>query len=158
MLAAFLKKQQEIAQPPGTAKFFADQAANYKQQLDQAQQQLAEYQQQNKIVSLPDSEDTLDRQINDEQTDLRATDAQISALSQQLSSQTLHLRSIPCTANDRGAHHSERLLDRAVEHDARRTRKPANVALTKFTANDRLVQEIDKQIKDTKRPCQRLSR
>ncbi len=150
LLAAFLKKQQELAQPPGTAKFFADQAANYKQQLDQAQQQLAEYQQQNKIVSLPDSEDTLDRQINDEQTDLRATDAQISALSQQLSSQTLHLRSIPSrqmTAvrtipND---YSIERLNTMLAELENQRTS-----LMTKFTANDRLVQEIDKQIKDTK--------
>ena len=30
LLAAFLEKQRDIAQPPGTAKFFADQAASYK--------------------------------------------------------------------------------------------------------------------------------
>lgn len=150
LLAAFLKKQQELAQPPGTAKFFADQAAGYKQQLDQAQEKLAEYQQQNKIVSLPDSEETLDRQISDEQTDLRATDAQISALSQQLSSQTLHLRSIPSrqmTAvrtipND---YSIERLNTMLAELENQRTS-----LMTKFTANDRLVQEIDKQISDTK--------
>src|SRR6202007_2425148 len=68
LLTAFLKKQQDIAQPPGTSQFFAQQAASYKQQLDQAQQQLAAYQQQNKIVSLPDSEQALDREINDAQT------------------------------------------------------------------------------------------
>ncbi len=158
LLAAFMKKQRDIAQPPGTAKFFAAQADNYKQQLDQAQQQLAEYQQQNKIVSLGDSEQNLDREINDEQTDLRATDAQISSLSQQLSSQTQHLRSLPTrqmTAvrtipND---YSIERLNTMLAQLENQRTS-----LMTKFTANDRLVQEIDKQISDTKQALAKAQR
>ena len=150
LLTAFLKKQQDIAQPPGTSKFFADQAATYKRQLDQAQQQLADYQQQNKIVSLPDSEQALDREINDEQTDLRSTDAEISELTQQLGSQTLHLRSIPArqmtevrtVPND---YSIERLNTMLAELENKRTS-----LLTKFTDNDRLVQEVDRQIADTK--------
>jgi len=150
LLAAFLKKQQDIAQPPGTAKFFADQAASYKQQLDQAQQQLAAYQQQNKIVSLPDSESTLDREINDAQTELRATDAQISSINQQIGSQTAHLRSLPdrqttqvrTIPND---YSIERLNTMLAELQNKRT-----TLLTKFTDNDRLVQEVNQQIADTK--------
>jgi uncharacterized protein involved in exopolysaccharide biosynthesis len=150
LLAAFLKKQQDIAQPPGTAKFFADQAASYKQQLDQAQAQLASYQQQNKIVSLPDSETALDRDINDAQTELRATDAQISALTQQIGSQTSHLRSLPdrqttqvrTLPNDYSV---ERMNTMLAELENKRT-----TLLTKFTENDRLVQEVNQQIADTK--------
>lgn len=150
LLAAFMKKQQDIAQPPGTAEFFAAQATNYKHQLDQAQQQLAEYQQQNKIVTLSDSEESLDREINDEQTDLRTTDAQISALSQQLTSQTAHLHSLPSRQmtqirtipND---YSIERLNTMLAQLENQRTS-----LMTKFTSSDRLVQEIDKQIGDTK--------
>jgi uncharacterized protein involved in exopolysaccharide biosynthesis len=149
LLAAFLKKQQDIAQPPGTAKFFTDQAASYKQQLDQAQQQLAAYQQQNKIVSLPDSESALDREINDAQTELRSTDAQISELTQQLGSQTAHLHSIPARQRTQertipNDYSIERLNTMLAELENKRT-----TLLTKFTANDRLVQEVDKQIADT---------
>lgn len=151
LLSAFLKKQQEIAQPPGTAKFFADQAANYKQQLDQAQQQLAEYQQQNKIVTLSDSEENLDREINDAKTDLRATDAQISALSQQLSSQTRHLQSIPSRQMTEvrtipNEYSVEQLNTMLAQLENQRTS-----LMTKFTSNDRLVQEVDKQISDTRK-------
>ncbi len=150
LLTAFLKKQQDIAQPPGTSKFFAQQAASYKQQLDQAQQQLAAYQQQNKIVSLQGSEQALDRQINDAQTDLRSTDAQISELTQQLGSETHHLHTIPARQmtqvrtipND---YSIERLNTMLAELENKRTS-----LLTKFTANDRLVQEVDRQISDTK--------
>lgn len=150
LLAAFLKKQQNIAQPPGTSEFFAQKAANYKQLLDQAQQQLAEYQQQNKIVSLPDSEQALDREINDAQTDLRITDAQISELSQQIGSQTARLHSIPSRQmtevrtipND---YSIERLNTMLAELENKRT-----ALLTKFTDNDRLVQEVSRQIADTR--------
>jgi uncharacterized protein involved in exopolysaccharide biosynthesis len=149
LLTAFLKKQEEIAQPPGTSKFFADQAASYKQQLDQAQEQLAAYQQKNDIVSLPDSEQSLDREINDAQTDLRATDAQISELTNQLGSQTHLLRTIPdrqmtqvrTIPND---YSIERLNTMLADLENKRTS-----LLTKFTANDRLVQEVDRQIADT---------
>lgn len=150
LLSAFLKKQQDIAQPPGTYKFFADQAASYKQQLDQAQQQLAQYQQDNKIVSLPDSEQALDREINDAQTDLRETDAQIGALTEQLSSQTQHLKGISPRQTTEvrtipNEYSVEQLNTMLAQLDNQRTS-----LLTKFTANDRLVQQVNQQIADTR--------
>ncbi len=155
LLAAFLKKQQDIAQPPGTSKFFADQAASYKQQLDQAQQQLAEYQQQNKIVSVPDSEQVLDRQINDAQTELRATDAEISGLTEQLGSATRQLHSIPARQTTQvrtipNDYSIERLNTMLAELGNKRTS-----LLTKFTENDRLVQEVETQIAETKTALQK---
>lgn len=150
LLTAFLAKQKEIAQPPGTTQFFAAQADSYKQQLDQAQQQLAQFQQQQQIVSLPDTEQSIDREINDAQTDLRETDAQISELTQQLGTQTRQLRAIPSRQmtqvrtlpND---YSIERLNTMIAELENKRT-----TLLTKFTSNDRLVQEVDRQIADTR--------
>lgn len=150
LLTAFLTKQKEIAQPPGTSEFFAAQAANYKQQLDQAQQQLAQFQQQQQIVTLSDTEQSLDREINEAETDLRGTDAQISELSQQLGTQTRQLHTIPqrqmtqvrTVPNDYSV---ERLNTMLAELENKRT-----TLLTKFTNNDRLVQEVNQQIADTK--------
>lgn len=150
LLAAFLKKQQDIAQPPGTSQFFAQKAESYKQELDQAQQQLAEYQQQNKIVSLPDSEQELDREIFEAQSDLRTTDAQISGLSKQIDSQMVHLHAIPSRQTTQvrtipNDYSIERLNTMLAELENKRT-----TLLTKFTPNDRLVQEVDRQISDTR--------
>ncbi len=149
LLAAFMKKQQDIAQPPGTSQFFAQKAESYKQQLDQAQQQLAEYQQQNKIVSLPDSEQELDREIFESQSDLRTTDAQISGLSKQIDSQMVHLHAIPSRHTTQvrtipNDYSIERLNTMLAELENKRT-----TLLTKFTPNDRLVQEVNRQISDT---------
>jgi uncharacterized protein involved in exopolysaccharide biosynthesis len=150
LLTAFLAKQREIAQPPGTAKFFADEAERYKNELDQAQQQLAQYQQDHQIVSLGDTEQNNDREINDAETDLRNTDAQISELTQQLGTETRQLKSIPTrqTTQQRiipNDYSVERLNTMLAELENQRTS-----LLTKFTPEDRLVQEIDKKIADTK--------
>jgi len=150
LLSAFLEKQREIAQPPGTAKFFADEAANYKRDLDKAQQELAQYQQQQNIVTLQDSEQALDRSINDAQAELRNTDAQLGAIQKQLGTQTRQLKSLPTRQmtqvrtlpNDYSV---ERLNTMLAELQNQRTS-----LLTKFTPNDRLVQQVEKQIADTK--------
>jgi uncharacterized protein involved in exopolysaccharide biosynthesis len=150
LLSAFLEKQRDIAQPPGTAKFFADQAANYKRDLDEAQQKLAEHQQQQSIVSLQDTEQALDRSINDAQAELRMTDAQLGSIQKQLGTQTRQLRSLPnrqmtqvrTLPNDYSV---ERLNTMLAELQNQRTS-----LLTKFTPNDRMVQQVEKQISDTK--------
>ena len=150
LLTAFLVKQKQIAQPPGTAQFFATQAASYKQRLDQAQQQLAAFQKQEKIVSLPSTEQALDSEIDQTQSELRATNAQISELSRQLGSQTAHLRTIPprqmtevrTIPND---YSIERLNTMLAQMENKRTS-----LLTRFTPKDRLVQEINRQIAQTR--------
>ena len=59
MLAAFIARQRQISRPPGAAKFFAEQAERYKNQLAQAQQALAEFQNRQKLVNVNDREATL---------------------------------------------------------------------------------------------------
>jgi uncharacterized protein involved in exopolysaccharide biosynthesis len=151
LLNAFLAKQREIAQPPGTTLFFASEAARYKSELDQAQQALAEYQQQHQIVSLGDTEQARDREINDAETELRATDAKIGEESQRIMTDLNQLGSIPrrqetqerTLPNDYSV---ERLNTMLAELENKRTS-----LLTKFTPEDRLVQETDQQIADTKK-------
>jgi uncharacterized protein involved in exopolysaccharide biosynthesis len=150
LLNAFLAKQREIAQPPGTAQFFASEAARYKGELDQAQKDLASYQQQHNIVSLGDTEQTKDREINDAQTELRSIDAKIGEESQRINTQVGQLKAIP----DRQAT-QERTLpnDYSVERLNTMLAELANKRtslLTKFNPADRMVQEIDRQIADTK--------
>jgi uncharacterized protein involved in exopolysaccharide biosynthesis len=150
LLNAFLLKQREIAQPPGTAQFFASEAARYKNDLDQAQRALAEYQQQHQIVSLGDSEQARDREINDAQTELRATDAQISEASERIGTEVGQLKSIPSRQQTQertlpNDYSVERLNTMLAELQNKRT-----TLLTKYTPEDRLVQEADRQIADTK--------
>jgi protein tyrosine kinase modulator len=150
LLTAFMAKQHKIGHPPGTAQFFATEAASYKQQLDNAQQQLAAYQQEHQIVSLPNTEETLNQQITETQNDLRGTDAQISEVSQSLNTQVAQLQHIPTrqltqertSPNDYSVEQMNTML---AQLENKRTS-----LLTQFTPNDRLVQEVNKQIADTR--------
>ena len=150
LLAAFLAKQRDIAQPPGTADFFAAEATRYKKDLDDAQQRLAAFQQNQQIVSLPDTEQSIDTQINAAQAELRDTDAQISEMSQKLSTQTRQLKGISTrqTTVERtvpNEYSVEQLNTMLAELENKRT-----TLMTRFTPSDRLVQEVSKQIADTK--------
>lgn len=150
LLNAFVAKHKELGHPAGTAQFFASEAARYKKDLDDAQQQLATYQQQQQIVSLPDTEQTIDRQITDAQNGIRSTDAQISEISDRLSTQTRQLRSVPPRQNTQertipNDYSVERLNTLIAELQNKRTS-----LLTKFNPQDRLVQEVDQQIANTK--------
>jgi uncharacterized protein involved in exopolysaccharide biosynthesis len=150
LLDAFLSKHKEIGHPAGTTQFFTTEAARYKKELDDAQQQLASYQQQQQIVSLPDTEQTIDHQVTDAQNELRSTDAQISEVSDRLAMQTYQLRSIPTRQNTQertipNDYSVERLNTLLAELQNKRTS-----LLTKFTPQDRLVQETDEQIANTK--------
>lgn len=150
LLAAFLAKQRGLGHPPGTYKFFASEANRYKGELDVAQQQLAQYQQNHQIVSLPDREQTLDRQIADAQSQLRSTDAQIGEMTQRLNAEMAELKHVPArqqteervAQNDYSVGQLNTML--AVLENKRTT------LLTKFTPTDRLVRETDKKIADTK--------
>jgi uncharacterized protein involved in exopolysaccharide biosynthesis len=150
LLNAFMAKQEQLGHPAGTSEFFASEAARYKKELDDAQQQLADFQQKNQIVSLGDTEQTYDRQITDAQNALRNTDVQISEVSRRLDTQKGQLshlsprqftqeRTLP---NDYSVERMNTLL---TDLENKRT-----ALLTKFTPNDRLVQEVDQQIANTK--------
>lgn len=150
LLTAFLAKHREIAQPPGTTQFFANEAARYKNELDKAEQELAAFQQQNQIVTLPDTEQRVDHEISDAETDLRSTEAQIGELTQRIASGTSQLHSIsPRQATQQRTipndYSVERLNTMLAELQNQRTS-----LLTKFTPQDRLVQEIDRKIADTR--------
>lgn len=151
LLTAFLAKQRELALPAGTAKFFGDQAARYKAQLDQAQQQLADYQQQHQIVTLADSEQDKNREIELSGADLRNTDIEISSIEQRIGTETQQLKSIPPrqTTQQRqipADYSVEQLNTMLAQLENERT-----ALLTKFTPNDRMVQEVDQKIANTKK-------
>lgn len=151
LLTAFMAKQRELAMPAGTTKFFADQAARYKSELDQAQQELASYQQQHQIVSLTDSEQDANREINQAEDELRNTEAEISATEQRIATGTQQLKTIPPRQTTQ-----QRILPNQLSIEQLNTllaslENQRTELLTKYTSNDRLVQEVNQKIANTKK-------
>ena len=81
LLNAFLSKQREIELPSGASAFFAGQASQYKQQLETAEHDLAAFQQKAGVVSLPEREMQLEKEVSDLEADKRLVDLQFADLS-----------------------------------------------------------------------------
>jgi uncharacterized protein involved in exopolysaccharide biosynthesis len=149
LLDAFLAKQREIEHSTGASSFFATEAKRYKAELDDAQQQLAGYQQRNQIVSLPEKEATIENQIAQLEDQIRATQVAITEASSRVSGGQGQLRTMPAREST-----SERLIPNTYTVEQLTTllanlQNQRTAALVKFLPTDRMVVELDKQIADT---------
>ncbi len=147
VLASFLDEKRRLMQPAGLRQMFAQQADQYKEQWQEAQQQLSQFQRDHGLVSITDQEDLLQKQILSVSTDLQTADAeiaftrdkirgdttQISATPQRL---TTHKTEIPDTGS------VDQLHKQLNDLEQRRAE-----LLTKYRSDDRLVQQVDSQIK-----------
>ncbi len=149
LLKAFLAKQREIERSTGASTFFAGEADRYKQQLDQAQQELAQYQQASKIVSLGTSEATLETQINALEDAVRSTQVQLTEAQNRVGSDRRQLGSMPerVSTQQRSVYNLqsvEQLTGELTQLQNERTKR-----LARYQPTDRLVTELNEQIATT---------
>jgi uncharacterized protein involved in exopolysaccharide biosynthesis len=147
----YLNEHLKVHSASGTYEFFDRQARFYEQRLKELQSKLAEFRGQRDIVLLGQQKDLNLRKMVDLEATLKETEAayreneqRIQTLRQQLGKLTPRIttqaRKLP------NQYSVERLNTMLVELQNRRTE-----LLTKFRPDDRLVQQVDQQIADTRR-------
>lgn len=141
----------------GAYELFDKQANLYQQQLRVLQEQLSSFHQQRNIVTLSEQKDLNLRKLLDLQASLKDTEAAQSANSgkiTRLRDQLAHLNPRITTQARRlpNQYSVERLNTMMVEFQNRRTELAA-----KYQPQDRLIQELDKQIADTKNALDRAN-
>jgi len=151
LLSAFMAKQRGLQRPTGTAKFFADEAAKYKNQWDAALTKLSEFQQQQAITSPTDKEAWLQQQLADAQMQLRSADAQIAETDKRIQSDRHALTRIPSRQNT-----TQRTLPDTGYMDQMNAlliqlQNQKTELLTKYRPDDRLVKQIEQQIATTQK-------
>ncbi|SNT06492.1 Uncharacterized protein involved in exopolysaccharide biosynthesis [Granulicella rosea] len=154
LLGAFLAKQREIERSTGASRFFDTEAQRYKSELDEAQRQLAGYQQANQMVSLTDKENTLQQQITGLEEAVRSTQVQIDEATNRLANGNGQLKSMPSRMST-----TERSIPNTYSVEQLTTllanlQNQRTALLVKFLPTDRLVEELNKQIADTKAALQ----
>lgn len=145
----YLEKHVKLHSPPGAQEFFQSQTNQYGEQLATAENNLATFQRQQDFVSLEQEKQLNLQKITDVRS--RSLDAEgavkditerINKLQQQLATVPARVatqsRSVP------NQYSLERLNTMLLELRNKRTQ-----LLTKFRPEDRLVQEVDQQIRDT---------
>ncbi|HXD31023.1 MAG TPA: Wzz/FepE/Etk N-terminal domain-containing protein [Pyrinomonadaceae bacterium] len=145
----YLEKHLKLHRPPGTREFFQAQTSQYNAQLQEVEGSLESFQRQKNFISLEQ-----EKQLNlqkmaevrsrflDAVGSVKDTTERIAKLQQQLIQQpdrvATQSRSLP------NQYSLERLSTMLVELKNKRTQ-----LLTKYRPDDRLVTEVDQQIKDT---------
>jgi uncharacterized protein involved in exopolysaccharide biosynthesis len=145
----YLDKHLKLHRPPGTHEFFQNQSSQYGQQLQEAEASLGTFQQQNHFIALEQEKQLNLQKMADVKSRylesvgaVKDTTERIDKLQRQLN--TLPAR-VPTQSRALPNQYSlERLSTMLVELRNRRTQ-----LLTKFRPDDRLVREVDQQIKDT---------
>jgi len=151
----YLEKHLKLNHPTGATDFFQGKTDEYESQLKQAEQKLTDFQQSNNLVVLSQQKDlTLQRtaeakaKMLDADTAYNEATNRIARVEQQLAAIpkriTTQSRQLP------NQYSAERLNTMLVELQNKRTQ-----LLTKFRPEDRLVREVDEQIRTTQNALDR---
>lgn len=154
----YLEKHLRLHRPPGTYEFFKTQADQAEGQLQEAEKRLSSFQQSMNVVSLTQQKDQTVQKLTeakskllDTETSLREVTDRIAKVQQQL--ETIAPRVVTQSRALPNQYSAERLNTLIVELQNRRTQ-----LLTKFRADDRLVKEVDQQLRNTRAALDKASK
>ncbi len=145
----YLNKHLTIHRPPGTYEFFKKQSDQYKEELREAENNLTQFEKQRNLISI-DTQKTLNltkfsevqARLNDLNGQIRETERRIEEIEKQLASTDKLIvtqnRTLPNQVSE------ERLNTMLVELRNQRIQ-----LLAKYQPGDRLVREVDDQIRST---------
>lgn len=147
LLTSFLDEKRRLIQPAGLRQMFAQQADQYKQQWQDAQQQLSQFQREQGLVSVSDQEDLLQKEILSVSTELQSADAELAFTRDKVHGDMVQIGSTPqrlmthkTEIPDTGS--VDQLHKQLNDLEQRRTE-----LLTKYRSDDRLVQQVEAEIR-----------
>lgn len=146
----YLEKHLKLNHPTGASDFFKDRAEEYETQLKDSEQRLSSFQQQNNLVALSQQKDLTLQKTAEARTKMLDAEAALNEATNRIARVEQQLDSMPkrIVTQSRqlpNQYSAERLNTMMVELQNKRTQ-----LLTKFRPEDRLVREVDAQIKTTR--------
>jgi uncharacterized protein involved in exopolysaccharide biosynthesis len=146
----YLEKHLKLNHPPGASDFFTQRAQEYETQLRQAEQQMTDFQQSNNLVVLSQQKELTLQKTADAKSKLLESETALNEATNRIARVEQQLAAVPkriVTQNRQlpNQYSAERLNTMMVELQNRRTQ-----LLTKFRPEDRLVREVDEQIRTTR--------
>ena len=154
----YFEKHLKLHRPPGTYEFFKAQADQYGQQLRGAEKKLSRFQQSNSVISLAQQKELTLLKLSEARSKLLETEAFLEEVTERIAKGEQQLRALPprIVTQSRALpnqYSAERLNTMLVELQNRRTQ-----LLTKFRPDDRLVREVDQQLRTTRAALEKASR
>ena len=155
---AFLNQERHLERPAGASDFFVQESDRYRQAWNEATQRFVDFQQAHQLVSLPDQEVSIQKDIVLLQAQLREMDTSLRELNGRLAATTRRLgdtpqRQVTETKTVPNQQSVQQLNTLAVTLENKRT-----TLLTQFKPDDRLVQEVEQQIRQTRAALEEANR
>jgi len=146
----YLEQHRRMERPAGASSFFAAEAERYRSDWDDASRNLVDFQRTHRLSSLQQREADTEAKITGKQNDLLSSEAALGELNARLAESTRRMDAMAArqTTQDRAQPNLEsmqQLNTMVTELENRRT-----ALLTNYKSDDRLVQELDRQIAFTK--------
>ena len=154
----YLEKHLKLHHPEGATDFFQTQADEREGILKTAEQRFTEFQQSNNLVVLHQQKELTLQKTAEAKSNLMASDAAVNEATQKIKRVEQQLASMPERVVTQSRQipnqfSAERLNTMMVELQTRRTQ-----LLTKFKPDDRLVREVDEQIRITREALEKAER
>jgi len=150
LVNAYIDKHVAIHRPAGQMEFFDEETKRYKNDLDQAEEQLRKFSQEQGGVAPQVARDITLQKLNDFSAGLESTRAEMVAMEKKIANLEQQAGSTP----DRLTTSVREADDGAVQQQLKSTLLTLELKrtelLTKFKPEDRRVQEVDKEISDTR--------
>jgi uncharacterized protein involved in exopolysaccharide biosynthesis len=150
LVNAYVEKHVAIHRPAGQLAFFDEETNRYKHELDQAEVQLKNFSQGQGGVAPQVSRDITLQKLNEFAASLESTRAEMAATEKKIANLEQQAGSTP----DRMTTSLRETDDGAVQQQLKSTLLTLELKrtelLTKYQSGYRLVQEVDKQIADTR--------
>ncbi|HEY8204447.1 MAG TPA: Wzz/FepE/Etk N-terminal domain-containing protein [Pyrinomonadaceae bacterium] len=146
----YLEKHLKLHHPEGVTDFFQNKADEYETQLKETENRFAEFQKRNNLVTLEQQKDLTLSKTAEAKANLMASEAAVNEATQRIKRVEQQLAAMPERVLTQSRtlpnqYSAERLNTMMVELQTRRTQ-----LLTKFKPDDRLVREVDEQIRITR--------
>jgi uncharacterized protein involved in exopolysaccharide biosynthesis len=153
----YLEKHLKLHRPPGTYDFFKTKADQYEGELQAVEKERSSFQQSMNVISLTQQKDQTVQKLAEAKSKLMETKAYLREVNDRIAKvqqelQNLQPRIVTQSRTLPNQYSAERLNTLIVELQNRRTQ-----LLTKFRPDDRLVREVDQQIKTTRAALERAS-
>lgn len=147
--AAYLAQRKRLSRPDGTSQFFVDEAKRYKDNWEQANADLVAFQQQHHLVSVPEDEQALNKQIAGLEEDLRENKTSVEETQQRYLASARASIKVPIRLQTQ-----QHTIFNQMSVDQMRTllvqlRNRRTEQVTRYNSSDRTVKELDRQILDT---------
>ncbi len=146
---AYLEKHAAVHRPRGEFPFFAQQASESRQQLDEAEQKLLQFMAADNVIAADQERDLVLQRVSATEGSYRETQAELVETQQRMQVLQSQLAKLPerTTTQVRSADNAEVLS--ALKSSLQTLQVKRIELLTKFEPSHRLVLEVDQQISET---------